>query len=114
MRQSYVDSYQLAATYADRIEQELRNLNRWQSEPLPDAAYQSNRAFFLDTMTLYQWLQFILAARVREIIETRGAFPAESQVGVHAVREFDGVDEAANLIRVLIEFDEFIDGLQLG
>ena len=104
-----MDPYQSAASYADRIEHELRVLNAWQSEPPPDGAYKSKTAFFADTMSFYQWLQFVLLARVREIIEKRGAFPAESSVGTYAVRELDGLDEAAGLIEVLCEFDRWIE-----
>jgi len=107
-----VDPYERAAGYSGRIEQELRNLNVWQTEPLPDAAYESDQAFFLDTMTFYQWLQFVLVPRVEEIIAQRGSFPEESSVGAHAVRELDGVYEAADLITALIDFDEFIESLQ--
>jgi uncharacterized protein YqcC (DUF446 family) len=103
-----MDLYQTAASHADRIEHELRSLNAWQSEPPPPAAFQSKRAFFGDTMSFYQWLQFVLLARVRAIVESRGAFPQSSSVGVYAVRELDGVDEAASLIHALGEFDDFI------
>ena len=109
-----MDPYADAAAYAERIERELCKLKVWQAEPLPDTAYDSDQAFFLDTMTLYQWLQFVLIPRIQEIVAGRGAFPAESYVGAHAVREFDGVDEAADLVSLLIEFDEFIEGLQRG
>jgi uncharacterized protein YqcC (DUF446 family) len=109
-----VDLYADAAAYAERIERALRKLNVWRAEPLPDTAYDSDQAFFLDTMTLYQWLQFVLVPRIQEIVAERGAFPAESYVGAHAVREFDGVDEAAGLVSLLIEFDEFIERLHRG
>jgi uncharacterized protein YqcC (DUF446 family) len=106
-----VDRYQRAAVFAERIERELRSLNAWQSEPLPKSAHDSQRAFFADTMTFYQWLQFVLLSRVREVIELCGAFPSESAVGAYAVRELDGFDEAGDLIRVLSEFDDLIEGL---
>ena len=106
------DRYSVAASYADRIENELRNLNAWQTEPLPDAAYQSETAFFGDTMTFYQWLQFVLLARVRETVAVRGGFPRSSSVGAYAVRELDGQDEAGDLIQVLCEFDDWIEGRQ--
>ncbi len=109
-----MDSYQTAADYAERIERELHNLKVWRSEPLPAAAYASDQPFYLDTMTLYQWLQFILLPSVRKTVEERGEFPAESYVGAHAVREFDGVSEAAGLIQILVAFDEFIEGLHRG
>jgi uncharacterized protein YqcC (DUF446 family) len=107
-----MDSYARAAAFADRIEQQLRSLHAWQAAPLPAAAYESQTAFFADTMTFYQWLQFVLLERVRGIVAARGAFPAASSVGVYAVRELDGIDEAAGLITALCEFDDFVEGLR--
>lgn len=104
-----MDSYQIIAAHADRIEQELRALGAWQPDPLPAAAFQSRQAFFADTMTLYQWLQFVLLPRVREIIETRGELPPESSVGTYAIRELDGNDDAQPLILALSEFDEAVE-----
>lgn len=107
-------AYSRAAYFAERIEQELRVLNAWRSEPLPESAYNSEQAFFADTMTFYQWLQFVLLARIRQIIAEKGKFPVQSQVGTYAVRELDGLDEASDLISVLAEFDQFIEGLQVS
>jgi uncharacterized protein YqcC (DUF446 family) len=104
-----MDPYQSAAAFADRIEQELRNLGVWRAEPLPETAYDSQQAFFADTMTFYQWLQFVLLSRVREIVEARGQFPDQSSVGAYAVRELDGADEAAALVTALCEFDSFVE-----
>jgi uncharacterized protein YqcC (DUF446 family) len=105
-----MDRYQSAASHADRIERELRALNAWQSQPPSDEAFESQTAFFADTMTFYQWLQFVLLPRVRQIIEKRGTLPATSSVGAYAVRELDGLDEAGDLIQALAEFDDFIEG----
>ena len=102
------DKYQLAAEYADRIERELRSIGRWSDQRPPDSAFQSQRAFFGDTMSFFQWLQFVLLERIRGIVEQRGAFPRSSQVAAYAVREWDGCDEAADLIATLGEFDDFI------
>ena len=107
-----MDEYQRAASYAERIERELRGLGAWQSEALPSAAYESRQAFFADTMTFYQWLQFVLLARVREIVDKRGEFPRGSSVGAYAVRELDGCEEAGGLVAALCEFDDFIEGLR--
>ena len=101
-------SYHGAGEYADRIEQELRRLNVWQPEPPPPEAFQSHRAFFGDTMSFYQWLQFVLLPRVRNVIATQGSFPGNSQVGAYAVRELDGCDEAGELIALLSRFDTFM------
>ena len=106
-----MDAYQGAASYAERIEQELRSIGAWQAEPPPPEAFQSRRAFFGDTMSFYQWLQFVLLPRVREIVSSRGTFPRESSVGAYAIREMDGVDEASGLVGILCEFDQFIEEL---
>jgi uncharacterized protein YqcC (DUF446 family) len=102
-------SYDGASGYADKIEEEMRRIGVWQDAPLPEAAYQSSRAFCGDTMSFYQWLQFVLLPRVRNVIATRGHFPPRSQVGAYAVRELDGSDEAAELITLLCAFDHFIE-----
>jgi uncharacterized protein YqcC (DUF446 family) len=105
-----MDRHQGAALYAGRIEHELRKLNAWQSEPPPDSAFESQAAFFADTMAFYQWLQFVLLPRIREIAAEKGRFPATSQVGAYAVRELDGVWEASDLVSLLCQFDDFIEG----
>jgi uncharacterized protein YqcC (DUF446 family) len=102
-------SYDGASEYADRIEQELRRINIWQSDPLPEAAYQSERAFCGDTMSFYQWLQFVLIPRIRKVVAERGVFPPSSHVGAYAVRELDGCNEASELIPLLSQFDRFIE-----
>jgi tRNA pseudouridine65 synthase len=76
-----MDRYQAAADYANRIESERRALNAWKLEPPPASAFESQAAFLADTMTFYQWLQFVLLPRVREIVERRRQFPRESSVG---------------------------------
>ena len=108
-----MSSYYWAGKFAERIEQELRKLDVWRIEPLPKSAYESNQAFYSDTMTFFQWLQFVLLARIREIIAEKGEFPAQSQVGAYAVRELDGFTEASDLISLLAEFDSFIESVHL-
>ena len=105
-----MDRHQGAALYADRIQHELRNLNAWASEPPPDSAFESQAAFFADTMAFYQWLQFVLVPRIREISAGKGVFPRTSQVGAYAVRELDGAWEASELVSLLCRFDDFIEG----
>jgi uncharacterized protein YqcC (DUF446 family) len=105
-----MNRYTKAAASADRIERELRALHAWQDSPPPDSAFDSKAAFFADTMSFYQWLQFVLLPRVRAIVAAHGAFPESSEVGAYAVRELDGCDEAADLVQALCDFDECIEG----
>lgn len=73
---------------ANAIEAELKQLGYWQSSPLPDAAFDGQAAFFSDTMSLPQWLQFVFLPRIREILSTNGDWPNGSQVGAYAAQQF--------------------------
>jgi uncharacterized protein YqcC (DUF446 family) len=106
-----LDSYATAGKYADRIELELRRIGQWQDGSLPESAFESRAAFCADTMTFFQWLQFVLLNRIRTTVTGKGTFPARSQVGAYAVRELDGFDGAEKLITLLGDFDAFIESL---
>src|SRR5947209_20224426 len=94
--------------YADLIEAEMRNSGLWQDQPLRPEQMQFSQAFAMDTMTFAQWLQFIFLPRVREAVASE-RFPSSSSVGAQAVREFDGDDNAGQLITLLSEFDGLFD-----
>jgi uncharacterized protein YqcC (DUF446 family) len=104
-----VPDYQAVKSAIDAIAQEMRTIGWWSTEPLPPEAYAFKAAFAMDTMPFSFWLQFIFIPRVNEIIETHGTFPSSSQVGAQAIREFDGVPEAAHLVELLIAFDDLIE-----
>ena len=88
----------------EQIQSEMLRIGMWQEQPLEPEQYDFRAAFALDTMTFSQWLQFIFIPNVRGLAAS-GKFPASSQVGTKAQREFDGVDEASGLITLLVEFD---------
>src|SRR5215813_11504017 len=92
------------------IENEMKRIVYWQSEPLRPEQYEFRSAFAMDTMAFSQWLQFIFIPRVKNMLETGEKFPPESQNGAQAVREFDGDDQAQGLVALLSEFDEIIRG----
>lgn len=101
--------YAVVQAKLDAIEAEMKRGGFWQAAPLKPEQYHFERAFALDTMAFAQWLQFIFVPRVRAIIDQRGQFPAQSMVGAQAAREFDGVAEANELVRLLSEFDALFD-----
>ena len=88
----------------EQIESEMLRIGMWQEKPLEPEQYDFRAAFAGDTMTFSQWLQFIFIPNVRSAAAS-GKFPATSNVGAQAVREFDGADEASELITLLGEFD---------
>jgi uncharacterized protein YqcC (DUF446 family) len=91
------------------IEAEMHGIDMW-SEVAPSAdKFQSRVAFFGDTMSFDQWLQFVFLPRVHEVLDGKSPAPASSSVGAYAVREFDGLDQANRLIGLLSEFDRLIE-----
>lgn len=94
------------STKIAEIEAEMKRIKMWQNSPLPAEKFNFELAFGMDTMAFSQWIQFILIPRVHQILEKKGGFPDGSMIGVQAMREFDGYDEAAKLISLLGEFDE--------
>lgn len=86
----------------------MRRIGLWAAEPPPQEAFNFKAAFAMDTMPFANLLQFVFMPRVRQIVETGGDFPGDSQVGAQAVREFDGIDEAGELVSLLSDFDYFI------
>ncbi len=98
--------YGTVAQKLDAIEAEMKRIGYWQDAPLKPEQYDFRAAFAGDTMAFPQWLQFIFVPNVRAIIAQRGTFPASSQVGTYAVREFDTYGgDVGGLTDLLIEFD---------
>ncbi len=109
MKKTRAPAYAQVTAKIAAIEAEMKRIGYWSAEPLPEGAYAFRQAFAMDTMAFGQWLQFIFISRVKSIIEQRGAFPAQSQVGTQAVREFDGDQQAAHLVSLLCEFDSLFN-----
>ena len=105
---------QIVAEKIAEIESEMRRIGLWQSEPLRDEQYDSHQAFALDTMTFTQWLQFIFIPRVKELLAAGDEFPAKSEVGLQAFREFVMWPayeelETERLLSLLNEFDALFE-----
>jgi uncharacterized protein YqcC (DUF446 family) len=98
-------SYEEVGQHIDGIEAEMKRTGFWSDEQPTPEMYNFTQAFAMDTMPFSYWLQFIFIPRVRSIIAEQGDFPRSSQVGAQAVREFDGVWEASDLVSKLSAFD---------
>jgi uncharacterized protein YqcC (DUF446 family) len=59
-------------------------------------------------MSFEQWLQFIFP-RLRSIIAEKREWPKSSSVATTAMRNFDGFNEADDLVMMLYEFDRLFD-----
>lgn len=92
-------------THLDAIEDEMVASGLWNVPEPPPEAYENMGAFGMGTMSFAQWLRWVFVPTVRERLGAGGPWPNQSMVGAQAVREFDGLPEAAGLCSRLSEFD---------
>ena len=74
--------YTLVTAKALELEMELRRLDRWQNAPLPNEMFENMGAFGENTMTFEQWLQFVLLARIQQIVTDHDEFPSGSMLAM--------------------------------
>jgi uncharacterized protein YqcC (DUF446 family) len=65
------------------IEAEMRCLGLWREMPPAPAAFESEVPFFLDTMALHEWMQWVFVARFRALLD--GGFPLPDRCAVAPV-----------------------------
>jgi len=94
---------------AVEIEEELKRLNRWQTDPLPAEKFENMGAFGSNTMAFEQWIQFILIPRIQHIVRDNDEFPSGSMLATYAVRAFDGDYDTAHLQELLYAIDQLIN-----
>ncbi|WP_346351836.1 YqcC family protein [Oceanimonas sp. AH20CE76] len=93
------------------IEDELKALEWWQCEPPAVSALQSTQPFCLDTLSLPQWLQFVLLPRLHQMLQAGQPLPNRIAVYPMATECFKGVDEnPARLLEVIAQLDEALTG----
>ena len=106
------DNPRHAYDVADRlltIEIQLRHIKCWQSEPLAAEKYHSCEPFCLDTMSFEQWLQFVLLARLKQLIEDGQSLPRVSAVAAMAEEHFRSrPSQSQALIRELAALDDLL------
>lgn len=108
MEDSYVAYYQQATSLASQLEGELKRLQRWEIEPLPEERYENMGAFGSNTMTFEQWIQFILIPTLQDIVAQGGNFPEDSHLAAYAVRVWDGDWDTQTLQNLLQQLDDLI------
>ncbi len=99
---------QIAALMMD-VEAHLRQLGLWESEPPPDEAFASTQPFFIDTMSLPQWLQFVFLPTMQRLLEEEADLPTACGIAPMAEEHFRGTAlPVAELLLVLERLDETI------
>lgn len=98
----------------DEVEAEMKRIGFWSADPpdLQAAVAQGRIRSFLDAPSFELWLQQIFLPNARKAV-AEANLPAQSQVGVMAMRQYDyhsSVPEAQTLLELLSAFDELVEG----
>ncbi len=77
----------------------------WQTSPPAADKLTSKLPFCLDTLTFFEWLQWIMFPKLVDVIETKSKLPGKSNMAVMAEqafkRESNSTDRLLTLIRQL-------------
>lgn len=96
----------------ERLEAAMRAGSMWRQETPDERALSSQEPFCADTLTMPQWLRFILVARLRALIAQRRPLPAKSQIAPAAeiyLKEYS-YGARVPVIGVLREIDDLLSG----
>ncbi|RZM81661.1 hypothetical protein C3B51_07950 [Pseudoalteromonas rubra] len=72
----------------DELERTLREAELWQTEPVPAQALLSVQPFCCDTLRFEQWLQFVFVVKMRALIHSGAALPANMAIAPMAEVSF--------------------------
>lgn len=89
----------------NQLESEMVTLSCWQSYPIDPDALMSTEPFCIDTLSLPQWLQFVLIARLRALIDGDLSLPSGSGVLPLAEEYFKSRKDALPLLRIIDALD---------
>jgi dTDP-4-dehydrorhamnose 3,5-epimerase len=93
----------------EEIETEMKQIGFWSKDRINIDPTQCREAFCADKLETYdQWLQFVFIPNVRKAISEKSTLPSKSQVGIQAMREFEGMEDADELVRLLNDFDRIV------
>ena len=94
------------ARMLDDIESELRLIGYWSGQPPDEHAFASSVPFFADRMRFEEWLQWVLVARFRALIDGALPLPERCQIAPMAEEALKLADQdISRLLALLHELD---------
>ena len=93
------------------LEEALHQLGWWQDVAPPAQDLASTLPFGVDTLSLAQWLQFILLARLRAMLAAGLPLPRDISVYPMAQQSFAGLaEDTRHLTEAIAQLDEALSG----
>lgn len=103
-----MDKYEKVGEKLSEIVAEMKRLGRWKATEPAIEKFQDMGPFGINTMSLEEWIQFVLVPRVGELAQKKGTFP-KSAISPYAVKYFDGDPDGETLLRLIVEFDAVVN-----
>ena len=93
------------------IESELRQLSLWDAIPPSTTALASDQPFCVDTLSLPQWLQFILLPTLYHMLEADQPMPVRCGIAPMAEEFFKGGGLPTSALQeALLRIDNLLSG----
>ena len=93
------------------LEEELKLQALWQAEAPSPEALESTLPFCVDSLEFHQWLQFVLIARLRQMMALSIPLPVQSALHPMATEVYkEEIELRARLIALLAELDGALTG----
>ncbi|AZZ99156.1 YqcC family protein [Pseudoalteromonas sp. R3] len=89
----------------DELEHTLRQAELWQATPVPVEALRSTQPFCCDTLRFEQWLQFVFVVKMRALLQSGSALPANMAIAPMAEISLAQHPQLAVLLNVLQRLD---------
>jgi uncharacterized protein YqcC (DUF446 family) len=91
------------------LEASLREAGRWERQRPASRALASSLPFCIDTLTIEQWLQWVLLPRMKHLLEQREPLPTRSAIYEYGQQCLCSDDPCtARLLVLLKRFDDLI------
>jgi len=87
----------------DNINQEMINLDIWQSTIPDKEALKSDAPFCCDTLSFSQWLEFVLLPKMTMLIDSNMPLPSEFEILPMAVESWKNEEKNMSMLLTLIE-----------
>lgn len=97
------------------IEEEMKSLSLWESQPPAAHVFESQLPFFADRMDFHQWLQWVFIARFRALIDGGHPMPSQCQIAPMAEEALKNIKgrqkrDPRGLLTLIRAFDEVFPG----
>ena len=97
-------------TALEALEQALQEWGLWTAIAPSPEALASHMPFCCDTLSLQQWLQWLLVPRIRAILEAQAPLPARSSIAPYAEVVWPATPPYDALIALLRDLDSALTG----